>query len=903
MMSDWQVFLTALILGALGLLAIWTFAASRVAASGHAGRELTLAAFALVFVAWLFGAYIRVGLVGAGDAYHYAIQAGDYAVQQRAGVFPVLIGQSEYGFNGNIHTVRTAPLYTHLVGLTDWITGRRLPPSALMNLVVLGMAGLAAMVMTLAIRSYLPAQGFLAGSLGLLYLSAPGVQGLLFARDMVATWMTLPLLPWLVWSACRSVAATDPRRPLVAMAVAHGLLWWAHPPTAAVATIVPGWAVLIRVWRTPHHPTVWTGLALAAVVFVLLIAFPLTSVAELQLQTGQTFGRVNLDLLVQSLTGIWPEVLLPISMLPPASDGEMQLGSALWLLGVMSVGLLLRTRRPELGHRATAGLLLVAIATLAVIALPVPGLTLWVWQLLPDALVGLINPSPHQRSVPILATLVLTLSANTVVPVMVKTWGRSVTLAVLAIILGCTVIDASRLDDRVSKGRLKGAEDALKPHNAILTRYSYILYGYLPPYFNHGYLHPLEEVRWLDHNLTVGRQNIDTSGADTLEAIRVPVEESRRIALPTDRLHILMFDYTFPDTMGSIKVAYGDHVISYGLPASGERLSFGSGPENRRALILPQVPGADPLVDISTSVPGVSVSVKSIERSNLPIRIDSLVPLQVEVDAPSSDGWLETARVFTQGYRATVNGQVAAIRRSPAGFVMVPVPAGPSSVVLDYPGTWALRTTYWLSLGGLVLGGVLLAAASHSSAVSPTTKLSLHKARGLLLAALLGAGTAAYALREVRLAQGQSEDAQKLEQGWVLQVVLPHAPSGPSEPLLCVGEPGKADLLVVDFVAPGKARIRYDHWGLGGPESPVFDYPLGKPILLRVRFPHAGATLQTGQVEVFMNGTRILDQPAARHLTGEHPVHVGQNSVGAGSTGSVFTGEILGENNDRSLFQ
>jgi hypothetical protein len=81
------------------------------------------------------------------------------------------------------------------------------------------------------------------------------------------------------------------------------------------------------------------------------------------------------------------------------------------------------------------------------------------------------------------------------------------------------------------------------------------------------------------------------------------------------------------------------------------------------------------------------------DHANLPIRIEQLAPYRAVVDNPGS-GWLETHRLFVEGYRALVNGHVVAVAMSADARVLVPVPAGRSTVQLDYVGTPLLRFGY-----------------------------------------------------------------------------------------------------------------------------------------------------------------------------------------------------------------
>jgi hypothetical protein len=162
----------------------------------------------------------------------------------------------------------------------------------------------------------------------------------------------------------------------------------------------------------------------------------------------------------------------------------------------------------------------------------------------------------------------------------------------------------------------------------------------------------------------------------------------------------------------------------YLLPASGERLAFGSGPTNSNVIPLWST---DPAGDEVTlrfipTAPGARAgdfadfgqfTLAPIDFDHAPVVITSLLPFRATVRS-GADGWLETPRMFMPGYTATVDLRPASVSSSPAGLAMVPVPAGLHRVELRYPGPGLLRLSYWAALaawtGLLVLAGSRLLA-------------------------------------------------------------------------------------------------------------------------------------------------------------------------------------------------
>jgi hypothetical protein len=83
-------------------------------------------------------------LIGGVDARWYAQMLADFVQQMRSGVFPVLVGQGEFAYNGAVHPFRSAPLLFQVSGILDLLTVRVLTPVALQHLSLVGFALLGA---------------------------------------------------------------------------------------------------------------------------------------------------------------------------------------------------------------------------------------------------------------------------------------------------------------------------------------------------------------------------------------------------------------------------------------------------------------------------------------------------------------------------------------------------------------------------------------------------------------------------------------------------------------------------------------------------------------------------------------------------------------------------------------
>jgi hypothetical protein len=100
----------------------------------------------------------------------------------------------------------------------------------------------------------------------------------------------------------------------------------------------------------------------------------------------------------------------------------------------------------------------------------------------------------------------------------------------------------------------------------------------------------------------------------------------------------------------------------------------------------------------------------------LPVQLTGLAPYWANVTTPSA-GLLATHCLYIDGYRATVSRQSVDVLRSPRGYAAIPVPAGTSTVALDYRGSGLLRLALGLAalarIGACVVVGQNFRRGSH----------------------------------------------------------------------------------------------------------------------------------------------------------------------------------------------
>jgi hypothetical protein len=146
--------------------------------------------------------------------------------------------------------------------------------------------------------------------------------------------------------------------------------------------------------------------------------------------------------------------------------------------------------------------------------------------------------------------------------------------------------------------------------------------------------------------------------------------------------------------------------------------------------------------------------------------------------------------------------------------------------------------------------------------------------------------------------------------GWggiLLAVEYPAGRTSGHEPLVQTGVPGRADLLVVNYLGPRRVSFTVDHWGNGGPTSDPVDVDPNVRQTIVVRFGSffppaarpAGVAADrwneaAARLEVIVNGRELFDAPMHFYPAAASTLALGRNEVGASTCSSQFTGRILG---------
>ncbi len=691
-------------------------------------RWMMLAALLLV----LHRPLLTAGSIGAGDAYWYTIMTADFVSQWRAGIFPVFAGQSEFAFNGTISPLRIAPGLQHLAGVVDLATVHSLPFHGILNLTLLASYVGGGLICYGCLRAIEPRTPWLALVLSLLFSACPGVIALAYAGDLFMSVTTLPFVPLLLYGAWRTLTKED-LGGLLIMVAAAAALWYCHPPIALWGTILAASTQLVRLGRDGRNLAAWRHWFIGACCFGVLSFYCFFSVETLGIPSYPIYGPV----LIENLTNAFPAALLPVSTTLIALS-DYQLGWALWgALLAGAIGLLFaRPRLPALG-------IFCAVLVLLAFLLPIPWLLNKLWMSMPQSVCDITSMWPMQRFYVLLAALAAFLALTTLGPLAARHryWGA---LILSAFLLGAvwSGIEALKFHRHAFRGTTQPAQAAqqLLPQNRILTRYSFNFFRDTPPYFSHSFIDPQLPNRLLAPG-TFAELASNRTGIETGSALGPVLAEGPLIAYLPDpatattlglrpdfrlephRRYTLKIDFEHPEFVGGLALRGERMSRMYWLPNSGydtktisPSRAFGALPGQQRSLTLWTDRDVAEEINLQFFFTGEHPSetvtefaryeFREFDPAKLPVVVEKWAPYQARVTAPVS-AFLETPRIFTNGYRALVNGQVVEVSKSPDSLVMLPVPAGVSQVELSYVGPAPLRLAYFLSL----LGWISLATA------------------------------------------------------------------------------------------------------------------------------------------------------------------------------------------------
>ncbi|HEX2855276.1 MAG TPA: hypothetical protein VHO24_18720 [Opitutaceae bacterium] len=675
------------------------------------------------------------GSVGAGDAYWYNIMVADFISQWREGIFPVFVGQTEFAFNGAISPLRFAPGLQHLAGVIDLLTLHSLSFHGILNFTLVACYVAGALTCYGCLRAIDPQRASLALIFTWLFTACPALLALAYTGDLFMSITAVPFVPLLLYGAWRTL--TDKSfSGLVVMVSAAAALWYFHPPIALWGTIIAGVTQIVRLRREGGDKRVWFHWAGGALIFIALSTYCFVSVKS----TGIPAYPIYRPGLINVLREAFPAAFFPVSETAVAIT-DYQLGWALWGLLIAAIVALFFS-----GNRRTGLVFLGASLMLIAFLLPTPWLLRKLWMSVPQMICDITFIWPMQRLYVWLAGLSVFAAFLTVGAFDKFRGWHPVGFVLLCASSIWSARESAKFHNHafLTTTPPSHAAHMLFPQNRILTRYAFNPFRSIPPYISHGYIDPLVPNRVLA--LETFAELASNGGAlendpeigvvrseGTLLARRAdPSQPSLAIEpnlhLEPHRRYVLKFDFAHPDFIGGLKLT-GQRVSRfYWMPDSAydtkpivPSQAFGTSPGRPHSITL-WTDGDKPEnirmeFFFTAEAPASEVKVfgryklTEFDPLKLPVKIESWAPYRAQVST-AVPAHLETPRMFLEGYRARVNGKSVKVARSPSALVMVPLSPGENRVEVFYPGTLALRCTYFFSvLAWAVLLLVWLACA------------------------------------------------------------------------------------------------------------------------------------------------------------------------------------------------
>ncbi len=691
---------------------------------GRTREEILRGALLSATAFLLMRGYCVSSLRGGPDALWYGMGLADVVTQERSGVFPVWVGQSIHQFNGAICPVRVAPAFQYLGMALDVATLRSLGIFALQNLLLELIALAGAWTAYLGLRALLPGRPWFAAAFAVLFISCPGVIGIPYCMDLFMSWTTLPIVPLVWFATVRSFQDRGGRGTLAILGAALGCCWWGHPPIALWATGFACVAQALRILVQWPKGVSLRSISVGCLFFCAIAAYPIGSVLLFPPDPhahAQSFQHATSEVIVSIINDSFPGIVLPVSAIG-RSLGDLQLGYALWALLLLSI----------LSHRAArrcdTAVPLAGAVVIGALLVPIPWICSGIWTFIP-AFVRDVTGNWAGSRLCIIQAAAVVFGAAACLSAGFFDDRRRRQFLLLLVSLGCawSILEASKFPAG-SKERTQtrnGAVDLLRPENVLLTRYSYAMFPRLPGSFTHGVTDPGLENRLLARasrapvmsNLHAALASGRSEASYTFQWIeggpRNFVDLSGPMPVQPNRSYLLVLDFSQPSETHGVLEILGPHIFrEYGLPESGGSQAFGTGAANSKAIPvwttatdpqdltvryypMPEIPEDQPLPSIG------SARLVSFDRTLLPIRVDSWIPYRAHVQSPE-DAWLETPRMYQQGYEARVDGHPATVTESPDCLVSVAVPRGESTVELTYVAPIGLKALFWLSFVSII---------------------------------------------------------------------------------------------------------------------------------------------------------------------------------------------------------
>jgi hypothetical protein len=654
--------------------------------------------------------------MGAADAQWYQYILHDALIQIDHGLFPTYVGQSEFNFFGS--SDMRAPYYLLFSQLIHILTFGQLNALYVQHLTILISAFMAAFLTYFLITRLAPKLRWSAVFLSYLYITCPGLIGIIYSCDMYHSFIVIPFIPLIIYGLIRSHENNDYIAYIIT-AIGLSLTWLAHP---GIAVWITGICLLFYSMQLVFLRKGLIGMIFIPLLFILLNLWQFTAVYSMGLHEYGSDGGTNyITGVINYLKSDIPGVFLPIKWerSPTSITPFLQLGYSWWLIIFSGIILTL--------HKSTSSILryLIACAMILILLLyPLPQLGYFLWSLVPNSFHN-VTSWPMQRFYIILSGIscfIGILILKTLYPILSHLKKTVIVFALLLCVLWNTYEShyfirvgqaAKRIDDSWSK-----PVNFFFYNNSLLPIHYNIPSGSLDPTLKNQILDKNQNVlpEYDNQHIIINKciSSLSTAANKTFTKLNVkfPIQFTNpqaqtilKLNAPVNQHYIFCFS-TDTRTNGVIFNINGPHFSLYSYaPAQDSKSKL----SHHNIIALPFYYSKNEELTLAiNSMGNYTNTVETIhlnsygflnyDSNDLPIHIDSFTPYKARVTTKEDNTYLSIFKEYFPGYQASVNGTIVPVLQTRNKMIMIPLKnKGFNEIELKYIGIPIIKYTFYIS--------------------------------------------------------------------------------------------------------------------------------------------------------------------------------------------------------------
>jgi hypothetical protein len=702
----------------IGTFGTLTAAAGFAADPSRAGVLQTAALMGIAIA--LMYPFLHPTFVGAGDAADYFRMFADFIEQHRSGIWEIFVGKTAFAFEGTVHTTRTSPMFYHVGVFLDLLSFQSLDHLVLEKITLLAFfcaAGFGFYLCCVRGLGMRPLPALLTAGL---YLSAPGILAPIYFSDMYATFTALAFLPLFLTAIILLGDNSDRHGIWILLGVGSGGLLWTHPPMAIWAHLAAFFCLIVnwRKWTTVNPRRLWHLIPIA-----FILAYPIVS--TFRLGSSSVVNPKEIAGLMRQRYQEYPSPWTHLFWVSSRAYGPISFKdwSLSWVLGAPVVTLSLVVLGLCQSVRRIWPLLLSIVILVLLVNGIIPSAARVLWNMIPDVVVRITLFWPLQRFNPIVICSFL-LCFAALLPTLEEKLQARISRKIIGIVMGTFLALSLLLAWQMEKVPTEETQspaatrEFVKSDNIVIptSNYEFMNQGLPFHYITTGRSDPLSEIRL--HDIANYSRVIDIFSLrhplapENIRALiynRFNTPICAKIVIPAKTMAVLTFEDLPPNLKGTLELRANGVSWTYTLPyrADGGDMAFGAGDARRHSLLVRNSDPTEkvlefyfwPQADLQKQRISLGrLTSYTVAASNHYFSLDNLMPLEINLDAPYPVV-VETPRIFLNGYAATVDGQNAAVFKSPQGLVAVSVDKGSHRLQVAFEADSLLKWSYRLAEG------------------------------------------------------------------------------------------------------------------------------------------------------------------------------------------------------------